>query len=60
MLKSKPKGKSKVTHVPELEKWLASAKNRLTKEENLRLLSVYTDKLIELNRKHRCKATYSI
>ena len=36
-----------------LGSWLNQAKQRLSKEENVKVLQVYTDKLVELNRKHR-------
>ena len=45
---------------PEVKKWLGNAKSRLAREENVKMLQVYTDKLIELNKKHSLQATQKI
>ena len=39
----------------ELSKWLEQARIRLNKEENIRLLEVYADKLVSLQKTHKIK-----
>ena len=35
-----------------MQEWLRKAKNRLAREENLNALNAYTDRLIDINKKH--------
>ena len=52
VLDRQQKGISVVSHQPELMSFVWMAKNRLVREENVKMLQVYTDRLIELNKKH--------
>ena len=48
------KGKDeKLARVPDLERWISKAKDRLAREENINALQVYTDRLIEMNKRNR-------